>query len=329
MFGSNVWGALIGRACRTPVVIAHQHGWSFEQRWRRFVDGRLIGRLVSAFVAGTSADAERMKREERVPAHKVVIIPGAYVPRPSGQNEDLRAELRIPADGRVVGTIGVLRPEKGYDVLLHAFSRLNSKLPQTHLVLAGDGSCRAALESLAVRLDIAAKVHFLGARDDLDTLFAAMDVASISSHRESTSLFALECIAHDLPLVSTRVGGPAEFLEDGISALLVPPGDADALATALERVLRLPDAGRALAQAARRGLAPFEIERVAGQHAALYERLLAPLDARARSEPAAQPTPDPPPDGAKLPRRELPDQQQDEDVGERAAGCSHEPVENG
>ena len=274
-FGSNVWAAAVQAIFRpAPIFIAQEHGWSYERRARRVIDGRLIGRVATAFVAGTKADAERMVSREGVPASKVVVIPGAYISRADAGPGNLRAELDLAADVPIVATIGVMRPEKGYDVLLRAFAALRERLPDARLVFAGDGECREELEGLTASLGLTSAVHFLGMRDDIGTVLDGADVAAMSSWRESTSLFALECMAHDIPLVSTRVGGPAEFLENGVSALLVEPGDSAAFAGALETMLGDAKLRTSVARAAREQLEGFQIERIAARHAALYERLI-------------------------------------------------------
>lgn len=273
-FPSNLLGAFVGPLTRVPALVAHEHGWSHEGRVRSLTEGRVIGRSVDAYVAGTQNDAAHLVAVGVAPS-KVVVIPGAYIPRPAAAASDVRRELGLSSELSVVGTIGILRPEKAYDVLIEAFALLGAELPSARLVIAGDGECRHELERLTADLGVADRVHFLGLRDDIDAVFAAFDVAALTSDRESTSLFALECMAHDVPLVSTRVGGPAEFLEHGVSAMLVPPRDPPRLAAALRELLELPDRGRSLAAAARAALAGFEIEAIAARHAELYGRLLA------------------------------------------------------
>ncbi len=146
MFGSNVWGTLLGRLARVPVVIAQEQTWDYVgQPVRKFLDGRLIGRYADVFVAVSHRDAERMVELEGVPRDKVRVIPNAYVPRPSDTSRDLRAELGIPADAPVVGTAAVHRPQKALEVLLEAFADLRERLPAAHLLLGGDGPRRAAL----------------------------------------------------------------------------------------------------------------------------------------------------------------------------------------
>jgi glycosyltransferase involved in cell wall biosynthesis len=269
MLGSNVWATLVGRAARVPVVVAHEHTWDYEgQPLRRLLDRRLIGGYADAFVAVSDADRERMIALERVPAEKVLVMPNGYVPRgaPSG---DLRSELGLAAEVPLVGVVAQLRPQKAHEVLLEAFAHVRAG---AHLVIAGDGPRRAELEARARSLGVAGRAHFLGVRDDVPSVLAALDVAVISSDFEGTPLFALECMAAGTPLVATAVGGLPTLLGD--DAVLVPPRDPAALAAGIDRLLDDPGLRAALADAARERARPHEIGAVAERFGALYVDLL-------------------------------------------------------
>jgi len=274
-FGSNVWGTVLGRLARVPLVIAHEHTWSYEgQPVRRLLDGHLIGRFADVFVAVSKLDRDRMIEIEGVPPEKIVVMPTAFVPRAGDAGDDLRAGLGIPVEAPVVGTAAVLRPQKALHVLVEAFARLAASRRDAHLIVAGSGPCGADLEHLASDRGVAERVHMLGWTEDVGGLLRAIDVAAISSDFEGTPLFALECMAHGVPLVSTDVGGIADVLEDGSSVLLVPRRDPGALAEALEALLADPERRRALATAGAERLRPLAIDRVAADFAGLYERLL-------------------------------------------------------
>ena len=146
MFGSNLWGSVVGPAAGVPAVIAHEHTWSFEgQPLRRALDRWVIGPRVDAYIAGTAADRDRMSSISGVPANKIEVIPGPYFPRPEQPAADLCAELGLSADVPLVGTIAVLRKQKAMDVLIRAFASIKPVSgPDPHLVIAGKGPCRAA-----------------------------------------------------------------------------------------------------------------------------------------------------------------------------------------
>jgi glycosyltransferase involved in cell wall biosynthesis len=268
MFGSNVWATVVGRAARVPVVVAHEHTWDYEGKpLRRLLDRRLIGRYADAFLAVSEADRERMIAIEGVPPAKVRVMPNAYVPR-AAASSDLRAELGLGVDAPLLGTACVLRPQKALEVLLEALALV----PSAHLAIAGDGELRDELERRAAELGVAERAHFLGRRDDVDSLLAASDVAVISSDFEGTPLFALESMSAGTPLVGTAVGGVPDLVGD--AGVLVPPRDPAALAAAIERLLGDADERSRLAAAARERVRPHAIEAVAEQFGALYTELL-------------------------------------------------------
>jgi glycosyltransferase involved in cell wall biosynthesis len=282
MFGSNLWGALMGPACGVPVVIAHEHTWSYEGKpWRAWLDGRVIGRRVTRFIAVSAADAQRMVSIERVPPEKVTVIPTALIPRVRLAEGDLRAELGLEPGTPLIGSVAQLRRQKALDVLIDAHARVLEAIPSAHLVVAGDGDCRAELERHAIAAGVADRTHFLGRRDDVDCILEALDVAAMSSDFEGRPLFALECMALGTPLVATAVGGLPEMIDDGRTGLLVPPRRADALADAL--VSLLLDPGRRGRIAAAAATQVDRIDAVAAQFAELYERLVRETGARRRS----------------------------------------------
>jgi len=283
MFGSNVWGSLIGRLCGVPVIIAHEHTWSYVGHpLRRLIDGHLIGRLATRFVAVSSFDAERMVSIEGVPVEKVVTIPPGYVPRPRSPDGDLRGELGIDSSTPLVAVVAELRPQKALSVLLEAFALVLDVVSDAHLVIAGDGDCLSELQKQAAALGLQDRVHFLGRRNDVDSILGASDVAAMSSDYEGTPLVAYECIANHTPLVATAVGGLPDIIDDGRTGVLVPPREPRALANALVGLLLDPVRRDRMADAATERLGEFTIDAVARRFASLYTMLLSEAAVRSR-----------------------------------------------
>ena len=273
-FGSNLWGTLIGRACRVPVVIAHEHNWSYSgNRLRVLIDGQLTGRLATRFVAVSEANRTQMVEIERIDSNKIIVMPTAYIPHLGSDSGDIRAELRVDPGVPLIGVAAWLRPEKALEVMLDAHAKLTRRIPEARLLLVGDGECREQLEDRVARLGIHDRVHFLGVRRDVDAILRGVDVGAMSSDWEGMPLFVFECMAADTPLVATAVGGVPEIVRDGETGLLVAPRDPEALAGALERLLTDPAFAQRLARAAASRLAQFEIGAVASRFANLYEQL--------------------------------------------------------
>lgn len=273
-FGSNLWGSVIGSACRVPVIVAHEHSWSYEgDPLRAWLDGRVIGRLATRFVVVSSADAQRMAARERVPTDKIVMIPNGYIPSAETSGSDFRAELGLAPQTPLIATAARCDPEKRIDVLLEAHARVLASIPDAHLAIAGNGKCRPALAQHARELGLDGTVHFLGQRSDVDSILRAADVAALSSDREGSPLIMFECMATNTPLVATAVGGLPDVVEDCRTGLLVPRRDPAALAEGLVALLTDPERRAQIAAAASARLPHFTIDATAARFAALYDTL--------------------------------------------------------
>ncbi len=144
----------------------------------------------------------------------------------------------------------------------------------------GDGDEEPRLREQAARLGLAGRVVFAGHRDDVPAVLGAIDLLAISSLYEGTPLALFEAMAAGKAIVSTAVDGCREVLEDERSALLVPPGDAPALATALERALGDQDCARASRPPPARTSKRYDIRACVGNMEALYDEVLAELERR-------------------------------------------------
>jgi glycosyltransferase involved in cell wall biosynthesis len=292
MFGSNVWGTVLGRLARVPVVVAHEHGWGMEAPppLRRLLDRELIGRGSDAFVAVSEATRARMTRLERVRPEHVVVIPNGIPTPTAGPVSDIRAELGIPESAPVIGTVAVLRPEKAIDVLIRAGAVLRRSVPDVRILIAGDGGERGALEHLIESLGLQDTVLLAGFRADVAAVLNVLDVVVFSSTSEGSPLSLLEAMAAGKPVVATRVGGVPEIIEDGVHGLLVDPRDPAALAAAVQRLLDDRDAAAAMAERAQaRRRREFDAHVMVGRIERLYEELYAASHRRRREAPAPPP----------------------------------------
>jgi glycosyltransferase involved in cell wall biosynthesis len=161
------------------------------------------------------------------------------------------AGFDCPPDAIVIGSIGWLTPVKGHRVLLEAAASLRRQWPRLHVVIVGGGPLRDDLERMARRRGIAETVRFLGARTDVSDCLAGMDIYVQPSLNEGMGRALIEAMAAGRPVVASRVGGIPAVVEDRKTGLLVPPNDPEALARALDELLRKPDWAKELGAAAR------------------------------------------------------------------------------
>jgi glycosyltransferase involved in cell wall biosynthesis len=277
MFGSNVWGSLLGTLARVPAVVAHEHMWSFSgDRARTLIDRNLIGRLCDAFVAVSQNAADSMIGVEGIPADKVRVIPNGIPPVQGADGARFRRDAGIAPDAPLVGSVGMLRPEKAFEVLIEAAAALRAERPDAVVVIAGEGEERAALEEAAERLGLGDAVRLLGYRSDTPDLVAALDVAVCCSDFEGTPLSVLQYMQAGVPVVATEVGGLPELIDDNVNGLLVPPRDAGALAAGIGELLADGALRKRLGEAAAaRQRERYGIEETVRKIEGLYEELLA------------------------------------------------------
>ena len=184
-----------------------------------------------------------------------------------------------PRDDSTVLCIGRHVPQKGHAVLLEAIKLLAKRGHKVNLTLAGDGPLRPTLERFAERLGLASQVSFPGAvgQEEIHALYAGACIFCLPSFAEGVPCVLMEAMAMEVPVVSTRIAGVPELIDDGRTGLLVTPGHAGQLADALERLLADPALCRELGSAAREKIIrEFNTESSAEQLHALFKRQLAP-----------------------------------------------------
>ena len=196
----------------------------------------------------------------------IEIVPNAIAAAPTIAMEDvvaLRERLAIPAGARVILSVGRLSTEKGHADLLSALRLLLRDHPQLaiRLILVGDGIERPALERAAAAPGLASSVIFAGQCPNVWPYYALADVFVLPSHSEGSPNALLEAMAAGVPIIASKVGGVPETVEDGTSALLVPPAKPAAMASALARVLEDPAlAARLVSNASERLVKRFSPE---------------------------------------------------------------------
>lgn len=236
-FGSNLWGSILGRLTRVPVVIAHEHSWSYAgQPLRRFLDRAVIARGADVIVAVSREDQRRMTEVEKIEPDMIRFIPNG-IPPLERKGHDIRAELGIADGAPVVASVGQLRREKALGVLIEAAKRLVPQFPGLRVLIVGHGPVEDELRRLVAAASLEQTVLFLGRRSDVPDVLDAIDVAVCCSDFEGSPLSVMEYMAAGRPVVATRVGGVPDLIEDGVHGLLVPPHRAHELADAIASLL--------------------------------------------------------------------------------------------
>lgn len=197
------------------------------------------------------------------------IVNGITPAPPPADRAALERAWNLPRDAPLVVVAGRLVPQKNHALALDALARV----PDTRLVVLGEGPLAGELERTSRELGVADRVVLAGLRPDARAVIGAADAVLITSHAEGLPLVALESLAAGTPLVATNVRGIRELVEHERSALLTAPGDAQALADAIDRVLTEPELRDRLARGGRDLVAAYTEEAMVARYLALYARL--------------------------------------------------------
>jgi glycosyltransferase involved in cell wall biosynthesis len=278
LYGSSLYASLLGKLLSIPVVSV-LHGQSDVPDAERFSYLKAaIVRAGSRRVVFVSEHLkEHLRPRLRLPASQCAVIPNGVDTRVFRPNRDcsLRAELGLSDDTVLLGAIGNIRKPKAYDVLLRAVRTLIERPRRLHLVIAGDcaNALGAQLEHLKHELGMASHVTFLGLRPDVSRVLNNLDVFVLSSQTEGFSIACIEAMACGIPVIATRSGGPEQILQ-GQTGLLVPTGDPEALAAAVERVISSRDLAASLtAKALNRVHEQYSLTTMLARYQTLLERV--------------------------------------------------------
>lgn len=288
----GVYGRLAARFAGVPAIVNTVHGLY------ALPEDPLAKRAVVyglERIAVTCSDAELVQNPEDIETLRCLGVPGRklhllgngidlahFDPTrvSAARRRELRAGLGVTDDVIVCGVVGRLVWEKGYREVFAAAAELARSAPQVKVIVIGPSD--EAKDDAVTPADIdgaahQAKVTFLGMRDDVDELYAAMDIYVLASHREGWPRSAMEAAAMGVPAIVTDIRGCRQVVDDGVTGLMVPVRDPTTLAGAIARLAADEPLRRRLGAAARaKAGRDFDDRRVIDTTLAVYEQLLGP-----------------------------------------------------
>ncbi|MGC7846111.1 glycosyltransferase family 4 protein [Desulforudis sp. 1088] len=276
-------GRMAARLTKTRCVFT-VHNSIFYEHWPTWKN-RLFARIerwLAGYTDSIITVSDALKRElaevQGVPAGKVTVIHNgirlSFFKPDREARQRVRSELGIADEETVIGTVARFAVQKGLKYLIQAAAMLNAEgFTRTRLVIVGDGPLRPELEEEASRCGVEAIMP--GYRNDIPAVLSAFDLFALPSITEGLPLIVLEAMATGLPVVATSVGGVPEAVAHGTTGLLVPPGDAGALAGGLAMLLQHPEtAGRFGTAGRERAAREFSEEQMLTRTISVYNELL-------------------------------------------------------
>lgn len=287
-YKSNLLGILLARFWKMALVTT-VHGWvhhSGRTPLYYALDRWCLPRFEK--VISVSRDLHESMPRYGVAADRAVLIENgidAEQYRRTLPLAEAKARLGVPAGRHVVGTVGRLSPEKGFDLLIQAVDRILKQGKDMELLIVGAGDERASLQRLIETLGQQARIRLLGYREDTAALYQAMDVFVSSSLREGLPNVLLEAMALETPVLGTRIAGIPQLIEEGNNGVLVEPGSVDGLTRGLLTLLGSEELRLRLGQAGRRTIETrFSFRHRMDQVRCLYDGLLVGRRGRRKDE---------------------------------------------
>jgi glycosyltransferase involved in cell wall biosynthesis len=281
-YKTNLLGLLVRRQRPRLKLITTCHGW-VQRTWRTVFYHRIDRFTLPRYerVIAVSPDIEQQCRRWGVPSDRLALIENAIdldVYRRRQSLAEARAVLGWPTgeNSQLIGAVGRLSYEKGYDLLIQAIGRLVEEGWDVYLAIAGEGPERTRLEQVIAALKLQSRIRLLGLQTNLIPFYEALDAFALSSRREGLPNVLLEAMAIGVPTVATAVAGVPRLIQDGVNGLLVSDISVEALKKGLARILGDRELGEALSQQSQKTIAArYCFKARMDKITALYDELLA------------------------------------------------------
>jgi len=194
---------------------------------------------------------------------------------PARSAADVRAELGVSPESRLIGMVARFAPQKGIEEFIRAVRIVSDVWPTAEFVLAGDGPLMERALEFRAQLDLERRLLLPGRVEWARDLLGALDVLVVASLSEGSSVVAMEAMALGKPVVATSAGGLPEVVVHGQTGLIVPPGDPGALAEAIVELLSHPDRAEEMGdRGRRRAVAQFDVVDMIERTKAVYADLM-------------------------------------------------------
>jgi glycosyltransferase involved in cell wall biosynthesis len=244
---------------------------------------RFSERFVDEFIVVSEKLRKILIYKHKINPEKVITIYNGievdeYKPNVEefrSQESQVRMEFALARDVPVIGAIGRLVWQKGFEYLIEAVPEVSKEYPDAKFLIVGEGPLKSKLKVKSEKLRVEDKVIFTGFRTDIKDILSAIDILVIPSLLEGFPMITLEAMAMEKPIIATNIDGITEQITDGTNGILIPPKDPSAIAQAIIRLINDRESGRKLGLAARKKVEQeFSVEKMVSKIEKVYLSLL-------------------------------------------------------
>lgn len=276
--GPYLYGAVAAKFARVPVLVHTEHSYLTQNTKLLKIAERILSFFTDTIISDSQDVTRFLVEEQRIRPDKIETIYNGidvslFHERKNGSS--LKLMLGLPLESKVVGTVGRMVAVKDQRTLISAMQPIIASDKNVHMVIVGDGPLRDELTEYAQRLGIRANIHFLGNRRDVHKILQIFDVFVLPSLSEGLSLSLIEAMACTKPVITTRVGGNLEIIDNASVGVLIEPGDVSSLSSEILKLLRNQKLAAELAVNARKRVeSRFSLKKMAARYEVIYERHL-------------------------------------------------------
>ena len=279
---SDFYGLVLSHICNIPIISARRD-MGFKTELHHQLAYKFVGRFFDAVIAVSNAVRREVVKRRWFPEKKIFTIYNAINVMDYGKSHDgmtLKRKLGIHPRYPVVGMVANIHKIKGYHYFLHAAGIIHKYNHNAQFLMIGYDEIKsdftiATLKRYGEEIGVSQNLHFLDGRTEVADLISIFDVAVLASLSEGFSNVILEYMASTKPVVATEVGGNPEIVVHGETGLLVPPANADALASAILSILEDKEAASRFGNAGRKRVEEkFSLDIMLRSYENLFEQVI-------------------------------------------------------
>ena len=271
LFHANIIGRICGKLVGIPIIFSSIRVCEKEKLYHLWMD-RITNRMVNLEICVSKEVKNFTIEKANISEHKLEVIENGV---PDTFFSTISSDRLESNNSLVIGTVARLSEQKGIKYLLHAAKRIIKQFSNITFIIAGSGPLASQLKELSIKLGISDKVKFLGFRNDIPKILSGIDIFVLPSLWEGMPNVVLEAMFAGKPVIATDTGGSKDIIDNGINGVLVEPGNSEALAEAILKLLKNPAQRQRLGESAKEKIKEkFSIDKMVSKTEQVYTKFL-------------------------------------------------------